>query len=707
MTIPSVTRFDDFRFGLYDLSAATQAILSPDSVIDPQFETVPGVGGDRLKNCTFNIPWYEDARESFDFDHLQLLAMDRYSDADLTLWGVVLKPKEGYSSRVARDSIQVQTVQVEELLKARKVFEYVDGANAAIQFVNQYPDDIAKELVRRCFAGTDVDGNSRAWEWGTLNVEADSSQCASPINLTVLSGPEPEDTLFKHLDELARTYDFDFQLKVSRSGGAWTFTFCTQAPYGGDDLTTGDDRVTIKDIYNLVPAASRYRDAAFRATRMYTAGYRESVEDATAITDWGLWEGAAESAQLSDAEIALEKARVKKGAEYGFEATGANGMVLWLRDFKAGDLVNRVNNRLGIEADSEKIAAVIGRFQNKVLQLTIRWGDREPASTDRQSGGAYNSADGGSGQVLKDPLPVGNTADPGSDETHRVLGDHIHDLNIMADDGNAMTLNDGVGEIIGAGGVETLIVGGKLVIDGASVTPAHAITGALHTVTGAQYDLVGLTATNTLGLLTPTVVGAANSVVRTDASGQITAVAFLLDANNYLDEPAGNRVRLNGNNFVDLAVAGTTQLRLQGGILFPIVTNTVDVGTTRYRLKGLYSVEGNFSGDVTIGTADKGLVFNSNTSGKLLVGNGSRYVPKTPSLTGHTAGWTTVGSVDYNGNPLRRASDGAVLYLQPDGTLATGSGTSIGIGATEHYHDLTGSSSNMGGTTGNAGITFA
>ena len=478
MTIPNVTRFDDFRFALYDMADGSQAILNPDSVIDPQFETVPGVGRDRLKSCTFNIPWYEDARDSFDFDHLQLLAIGRYgvSDqdrwaegGDLTLWGVVLKPKEGYSARVARDSIQVQSVQVEELLKARKVFEYVDAKNKPLSFTNEYPDDIAKELVRRCFAGVDIDGNSREWEWGTLTVEADSSQCTDRINLTILSGTEPDDTLFKHLDDLARTYDFDFQLKVSLVGGAFTFTFGTQAPYGGSDLTTGENQVQIKDLYNLVPSATRFRDAAFRATRMYVRGYSDSAEDAQAITDWGLWEGVADGTQVADADIALEKARVKAGAEYGFEATGASGMVLWIRDFKAGDTVNRINNRLGIAADSEKIAAVIGRFQNKVLQLTIRWGDREPTQNDRRSGGAYHPGAPG-GTVLEVAEPVGNTASAGDDPTHLVYGDHIHDLNIYADDAGIMTLTAGVGYIIGAGGIATSIDGdGKLVVDGSGV----------------------------------------------------------------------------------------------------------------------------------------------------------------------------------------------------------------------------------------------
>jgi hypothetical protein len=51
---------------------------------------------------------------------------------------------------------------------------------------------------------------------------------------------------------------------------------------------------------------------------------------------------------------------------------------------------------------------------------------------------------------------------------------------------------------------------------------SHNIVGASHTVTGSQYQLVGLTATDTLGLLTPsTSPGAAAAILRTDSNGYL------------------------------------------------------------------------------------------------------------------------------------------------------------------------------------------
>ena len=53
----------------------------------------------------------------------------------------------------------------------------------------------------------------------------------------------------------------------------------------------------------------------------------------------------------------------------------------------------------------------------------------------------------------------------------------------------------------------------------------HAITDAAHhSATGSQYQIVGLTAVNTLGLLTPSSSPAANAIVKTDAGSMVTFV---------------------------------------------------------------------------------------------------------------------------------------------------------------------------------------
>jgi hypothetical protein len=63
----------------------------------------------------------------------------------------------------------------------------------------------------------------------------------------------------------------------------------------------------------------------------------------------------------------------------------------------------------------------------------------------------------------------------------------------------------------------------------------HAITDAAnHSVTGAQYQIVGLTAVNTLGLLTPSATPAANAVVKTDASSAVTLVDLTVTSDLFM-----------------------------------------------------------------------------------------------------------------------------------------------------------------------------
>jgi hypothetical protein len=63
----------------------------------------------------------------------------------------------------------------------------------------------------------------------------------------------------------------------------------------------------------------------------------------------------------------------------------------------------------------------------------------------------------------------------------------------------------------------------------------HAITDAAnHSVTGAQYQIVGLTGTNTLGLLTPSASPAANAIIKTDGSSAVTLVDLTVSSDLFM-----------------------------------------------------------------------------------------------------------------------------------------------------------------------------
>ena len=63
----------------------------------------------------------------------------------------------------------------------------------------------------------------------------------------------------------------------------------------------------------------------------------------------------------------------------------------------------------------------------------------------------------------------------------------------------------------------------------------HGITDAAnHSVTGSQYQIVGLTAVNTIGLLTPSASPAANAIIKTDGSSAVTLVDLTVTSDLFM-----------------------------------------------------------------------------------------------------------------------------------------------------------------------------
>ena len=102
----------------------------------------------------------------------------------------------------------------------------------------------------------------------------------------------------------------------------------------------------------------------------------------------------------------------------------------------------------------------------------------------------------------------------------------------------------------------------------------HAITGADHTVSGASWDVIALTATNTLGVRTPladTTAGVLEALLKSNASGGLELV--------YLDTP---EVRNN---------AGSVTLNPTGTAVLPTGTITKDLGDYNRKWRTLYAAE--------------------------------------------------------------------------------------------------------------------
>jgi hypothetical protein len=125
----------------------------------------------------------------------------------------------------------------------------------------------------------------------------------------------------------------------------------------------------------------------------------------------------------------------------------------------------------------------------------------------------------------------------------------------------------------------------------------------------------------------------------------------------------------------------------------------VTCGAAAARWSTVYSVDGNYSGDVTIGTAGKGLVMSSNTQYKVLLADGSRFLPSAlpkNALPDHAHALTYTSTTSSNwtaGSPNSytltvRNSGGTPLYVQAS-TSADGSGASwqlLFIPTSPHTH---------------------
>jgi len=91
----------------------------------------------------------------------------------------------------------------------------------------------------------------------------------------------------------------------------------------------------------------------------------------------------------------------------------------------------------------------------------------------------------------------------------------------------------------------------------------HSITGSDHTITASQYQIVGATATNTLGLLTPSSSpGAAVAILRTDSNGGIALDTSLLVVNGATDVITIDTSLVSINASTDIVTFDTSVLAI-------------------------------------------------------------------------------------------------------------------------------------------------
>lgn len=421
MAVPAVPTFDDWAFELVNLSDGTFVSLN-ESIIAIEGWAGRGATTHRLESAHLEIPSTSIGADYIDFDNLQLLRIVPYGDATRTLWGVIVKDHESYSERGIRDPIKITLAPIEYLLHSRVVFHKANaGADVSpISGTTVAADDYLKDLVSGCTTGVDADGDARTWDWGTLAIAGDLS-AAGNVTMGIVGG-----FLDEAVDAIAKSQDVDWELRPSVSGGVVTFTFSTAYPRGGTDKSSGASRVIINDIGAMVPRGERYFDREGMATAMYARGFAD-VEKSTNFATLGRWENATDLEDADALKAAMSRMTYKSGSTFGFEAAATAGQCRWMAEYEVGDLVARNNVRLGVSASNEEINGIKFSFPNRVLQLEIRWGNKEPTNTSKRGGGVWKPppTDMEWYAAYVTPVEVGGANAEGSDET-KVRGDHVH-----------------------------------------------------------------------------------------------------------------------------------------------------------------------------------------------------------------------------------------------------------------------------------------
>ena len=142
---------------------------------------------------------------------------------------------------------------------------------------------------------------------------------------------------------------------------------------------------------------------------------------------------------------------------------------------------------------------------------------------------------------------------------------------------------------------------------------AHDIIGALHTYTGGSaLDVIGLSAANTLAVLTPSSApGAASAILKSDASGYLRLQRLELQgASDYITVGSSDLTINAGSD--DLALKANDKIFLypsaSAGIVYqfdttafiPGADNSYALGGTSYRWSVIYAYDAHFYDDVVI-----------------------------------------------------------------------------------------------------------
>lgn len=224
------------------------------------------------------------------------------------------------------------------------------------------------------------------------------------------------------------------------------------------------------------------------------------------------------------------------------------------------------------------------------------------------------------------------------------------------------------------------------------VPSAHDVVGALHTLTGAQWSLVGATGLNTIGLLTPSsdVSSGVEAILKSNASGNLT-----LNSLSY-DHQVTSTVATGTAPIVVTSTTMCTNLNAQRvGNFLASQSATANYVVVRSGNNILMAGGGLVDG-VDVGS------HTHTISGSTGTGTAHNH-----TISGKTTSWVTSGSADMNLLPLYQRGTSTVLYYDATGHINTSAGTQMAVGGSVHYHEVSGTAGNSPPGTYTATVAIA
>lgn len=371
--------------------------LDPVDLWSVDGEVIQGATAQRLLGATVEGPskvsgGQSELSRALSFTGHHVLVLTPSQDPDVQLFGLITKDDLGYGPGERDNKARLVVPGIESLLRWLPA---EDGSGDPIAVSDpETADDFMKRVLSVCTTGTDVGGNSRAWSWGTLEIEADES-AAGNMDSTFEAHGEPLDELF---NAIGKDYGVAWELRPTmNSDGTWTFTFSTSYPRGGSDKTSGADRVVISDLGGEVPKGERNTDRSKMINVAYSQDMKHVATDATSIATYGRMAAKTEAYTQAQCQLMLSGAEVKAGSTWTVNHREM-GVSQWMAKWIAGDLVLRYNAELDIDGASEQVEAVIFKLlPEQPIQLQVRWGEKKVLLSDLVAPDAYENGSAGGG----------------------------------------------------------------------------------------------------------------------------------------------------------------------------------------------------------------------------------------------------------------------------------------------------------------------